>query len=341
MRLWLQIEQQLATSLPLERLEFNTTPRRLIDVIQKLVDTPDEGAAAAPHPQHPLVFLLPPAHGDTPALAQFRAAFNDRIRFEVIRYPALNAFIEGGANFNLLVDAAVAQIHAKGRLDAYYIAGYSFGGFVAWETARRLLSSGDEVRFLGLIDTQLVRKPRERRSLPQKAKGYVRQMLRPRPDGASRRLTLAGVRTFGTSLWGACGAASQDVLGWFFTSLARRCPRPLLRRIDRFAECLPGPAAISFRWELTARVRTCAFQPQAIKPLDVSATLFRSDEGSGSLPDYGWGNMCRQLVVLPIHGGHLSLLERGNREALCSLFGQLVEAAISGRRPKAKLSRTA
>ncbi len=342
LRLWLQIEQQLAMSLPLERLEFNTTPRRLIDVIEKLVEAPDQGAAAASlHPEQPLVFLLPPAHGDTPALARFRAAFKERIHFEVIRYPALNAFVDGGADFNLLVDAAVAQIRAKRRLDAYYIAGYSFGGFVAWETARRLLSSGDEVRFLGLIDTQLVRKPRERRSLPRKARDYVRQMLRPRQDGASGRPTLAAVRTFGTSLWGACGAAYQDVLGWFFNTLARRCPRPLLRRIDRLAESLPGPAAISFRWELTARVRTCAFQPQAIKPLDVSATLFRSDEGAGSLSDYGWGNMCRQLVVLPVRGGHLSLLERGNREALCSLFGQLVQAAMSGRRTKTKLSRTA
>ncbi len=337
MRLWLQIEQQLATSLPLERLEFNTTPSRLIDLVEKLVAEPDPGAAAASsHPQQPLVFLLPPAHGDTPALARFRAAFNGRIRFEVIRYPALNAFIEGGADFNILVNAAVAQIRAKGRLDGYNIAGYSFGGFVAWETARRLLSSGDEVRFLGLIDTRLVRMPRERRSLSQKAKDYVRRML-----GPPRPLTLATVRTFAASFRGAFGAAYQDVLECFFTMLARRCPRPLLRRIDSLAASLPGPAATWFRWELTARVRTCAFQPRTIEPLDVSATLFRSDERSGNSPDYGWGHMCRQLVVLPIRGGHLSLFESENRERLCSVFGQSVEAAVSGRRTKMKMSRTA
>jgi thioesterase domain-containing protein len=336
MRLWLQIEQQLGTSLPLERLEFNTTPRRLIGIIEKLVEAPDQIASVSSHAQQPLVFLLPPAHGDTPALAQFRAAFNERIRFEVIRYPALNAFIEGGADFNLLVDAAVAQIRAKGNLDAYNIAGYSFGGFVAWETARRLLSSGNEVGFLGLIDTQLVRMRRERRSLSQKAKDYVRRMFE-----SPRHLTLAAVRTFATSFWGAFGAAYQDALEWFFTILARRCPRPLLRRIDRLAAVLPGPTATWFRWELTARVRSCAFQPQTIEPLDVSATLFRSDERPVNSPDYGWGHMCRQLVVLPIRGGHLSLFESGNREGLCSVFGQSVEAAASGGRTKTKISRTA
>jgi hypothetical protein len=51
--------------------------------------------------------------------------------------------------------------------------------------------------------------------------------------------------------------------------------------------------------------------------------------------------MCRQLVVLPIRGGHLSLFESGNREGLCSVFGQSVEAAASGGRTKTKISRTA
>jgi hypothetical protein len=64
MRLWLQIEQQLATALPLERLEFDTTPSKLIALIEKLVEAPDRGAEVVSlHPQQPLIFLMPPAHG--------------------------------------------------------------------------------------------------------------------------------------------------------------------------------------------------------------------------------------------------------------------------------------
>jgi len=35
----------------------------------------------------------------------------------------------------------------------YYLCGYSFGGFVAFEIARRLRESGDEVGLVGLFDT--------------------------------------------------------------------------------------------------------------------------------------------------------------------------------------------
>src|SRR4030095_2289716 len=35
----------------------------------------------------------------------------------------------------------------------YYLCGYSFGGLVAFEIARRLSESGNEVGFVGLFDT--------------------------------------------------------------------------------------------------------------------------------------------------------------------------------------------
>jgi oxalate---CoA ligase len=328
MRLWLQIEQQLAMALPLDRLKFNITPSELIALIEKLVETAGQGAEIVSlHTQPPPVFLMPPAHGDTPALAQFRAAFNTGVRFEVIRYPALEEFLDGGAGFDLLVDAAVAQIRARGRRDAYYLAGYSFGGYVAWEVARRLRGSGHEIRFLGLIDAQLVRVPRERWNILQKALRCVQKIFHPRQDKATRRTLLAAVRASGASAWGAWLAAVEDVRASTVRTLTRRCPWPLLRRVDRIAGALPGAAAVGFRWELMAQLRGDALKPQAIRPLDVAATLFRSEELLDSNPDYGWGSICSQLKVVLVPGDHLSLFEAGNREMFCSLFAQSVEAA--------------
>lgn len=333
MRLWLQIEQQLAMPLPLERLAFDTTPSRLIGVIEKLVETSAQAtAAASPHPQQPPVFLLPPAHGDTPALAQFRAAFNGRVRIEVIRYPAFDEFLNGGAAFDLLVDAAVTQIRALGGHDAYYLAGYSFGGFVAWEVARRLIEGGNDVGFLGLIDTR-VAAPR-RRGIHQKALDHVRLMFGPK----SRRHEVAkpqaaeAMRPSGAAIWGACTAIYADLELWFFDLLVRKCSSSMLRHINRLAKTLPRSAGVMFEWELTSRLRMHAFRRVTIKPLDVGATLFRSDERSGDPPDHGWEPMCRQLVVLPIRGDHLSLFDAGNRQMLCSTFVQSVEAATAVRR---------
>jgi thioesterase domain-containing protein len=42
------------------------------------------------------------------------------------------------------------KVHAEGP---YYIGGYSFGGLVAFEMARQLQAEGQEVAFLGLLDT--------------------------------------------------------------------------------------------------------------------------------------------------------------------------------------------
>jgi acyl-CoA synthetase (AMP-forming)/AMP-acid ligase II/pimeloyl-ACP methyl ester carboxylesterase len=337
MRLWLHIEQQLGMSLPLERLEFNTTPSQLIGVIEKFVEVSDQGsAAAALHPQQPLVFLLPAAHGDTPAVAQFRAAFNGRLRFDVIRYPALDEFIDRGAKFDLLVDAAVAQINAHGQLDTYYLAGYSFGGFVAWETARRLLADGRQVSFLGLIDTRLVAPKRRRKTVYEKAREYVRLMVNPAPrrDDLQRRTILASFLAFGASFWDACLAAYGDLEWWFFELLARKFSWSMLRRIDRLAGTLPRSAGVMFQWQLIARLRNHARERATVKPLDVATTLFRSDEQSDSLPDHGWGNMCRDLVVLPIRGGHLSVFGPNNREELCTMFAQAVDAASTGQRQR-------
>jgi thioesterase domain-containing protein len=103
----------------------------------------------------PIVFLMPPAAGSSLELARFRAAFKGRIRFVTIEYPDWRRMIDGGVGFEALVDAAVSQVCAVGQVsDRYLLAGYSFGGLVALEVARRLLEHGRQVDFLGLIDTR-------------------------------------------------------------------------------------------------------------------------------------------------------------------------------------------
>ena len=76
----------------------------------------------------------------------------DRIRFVVIRYPQLTDMVRGGGTFDLLVDTAEAQILAQCGEKPCLLVGTSFGGFVAWETARRLTLVGRRIGFLGLLD---------------------------------------------------------------------------------------------------------------------------------------------------------------------------------------------
>jgi acyl-coenzyme A synthetase/AMP-(fatty) acid ligase/thioesterase domain-containing protein/acyl carrier protein len=47
------------------------------------------------------------------------------------------------------------EIEAHQRTGPYYLCGFSFGGLVAFEIARRLAESGNDVAFVGLIDTSM------------------------------------------------------------------------------------------------------------------------------------------------------------------------------------------
>jgi len=314
MRLWLQIEQQLAMQVPLEHLEINTTPKKLISTIEKLLE-PAGVRSFVDHSRQPqpLIFFMPSAHGDDPLLAQFRAAFKGGIRFEVIQYPQLSDLIDGGAGFDVMVEAAVAQIVAKCGDDACYLAGYSFGGFVAWEAARRLIQSGHDVGFLGLIDSRRsTTRRQERRSILAKASGYLGRTWR-RPRQAYQQ-------------------AYRDALWWLTESLTRNCRLPVLRKINGLVTPLPGAAAFTFRLELLARLRSIALEKWTVEPLEVPATLFRSDEYSASAPDYGWGALCKQLVVRPINGGHRTLLQSEFRETLCAQFLRAVKTAGASKR---------
>jgi non-ribosomal peptide synthetase component F/thioesterase domain-containing protein/acyl carrier protein len=52
-----------------------------------------------------------------------------------------------------MADEYLREIKARQPRGPYYLCGYSLGGLVAFEMARRLSGSGDEVAFVGLLDT--------------------------------------------------------------------------------------------------------------------------------------------------------------------------------------------
>src|SRR5262249_49444071 len=149
LRFWFHLESALGAPLPLDILKPDATPDMICSTIAKhlIVDRDASGQGA------PLVFLMPSDHGGLPGLVRFLAACAGAIRFVTIRYPSWRVMIDAGNGFDVMVDCAVAQVlgHCD---DDIYLAGTSFGGFVAWETARRLMESGRRVRFVGLIDTR-------------------------------------------------------------------------------------------------------------------------------------------------------------------------------------------
>jgi thioesterase domain-containing protein/acyl carrier protein len=155
LRLWLLIENILGTQLSMAVLESDPTPSQLMAALEQQLRALTGGPVLhSLSATEPLVFLMTPAGGDSPMLARFRAVFKDRIRFALIEYPGWREMIDAGAGFDALADAATAQICAQRRENELcLLAGYSFGGLVAMETARRLVKRGRRIGFLALIDT--------------------------------------------------------------------------------------------------------------------------------------------------------------------------------------------
>jgi acyl-CoA synthetase (AMP-forming)/AMP-acid ligase II/thioesterase domain-containing protein/acyl carrier protein len=298
LQLWHKIESELGTKLPLETLTQGITPTKLVNAIEAILNS-DESEARDADRQLPLVFFFPHAHGDTPSLAEFRSIMKDQIRFVVIHYPQLRDMMNGGGRFDLLVDAAEAQILLQNGEKPCLMIGTSFGGFVAWETARRLTAAGRRVAFLGLIDSRLAARPR----------GFFTRVNRLFTHNWWRSDYFRSVRR------------PMRIFILAARGLAMYFPLSVLNQIDRLAMLLPAKAVFEFRLALVSQLRAKSLRKNVLEPLEVPTTLFRSDEYVMDLPDHGWNRLCDQLAVVPIRGSHVSMKD----EELCANLVQAVE----------------
>ena len=291
MELWFRIEQELGQKISMDVLQDSTTPSKLTADIERylhgVVEGPSDSSVAT---GTPMLFLMPGILGDEPLLAHFRATFGWNMRFKVIDYPEWRGQANTHNNsFDAIIDAAFAQVCAEPSCTSYALAGYSFGGYVAFETARRLHASGRRVDFLGLIDSRIwgmstaMGESRVQALLAQ-IKRYAN--LLADPVTLARLLRKRGVALARFASW---VMASQPSAAISFTFYRERNYR---HRVD-----------VLRRWKLA--------------PLDLPITLFLSDQGLSELPpDYGWGKLCKQLSVVHIGGTHASMLESPRREVL-------------------------
>lgn len=281
LQLWFQLERDLGQKLPLDVLHENATPRSLVAALAALIRAGDgHRMPPAAGGDTPVIFLMPGIAGDEPLLAQFRSQFVGKIRFEVIDYPAWRDMIEGGASLAAIIDAVVSQLRAIMPKGPYALAGYSFGGFIAFETARRLIEEGDRIRLLALIDS---------RESGVAETGHARRVgnLLARPQ----RLMPALLRRFIT----LCVR-----MRWF----------GLLRAMGERVIASRSDFAFYFRYHLTWMLRVLALRGWRPRPIPVRAVLFRSDdELPGTEKDLGWGALCEQLDVVAVGGTHASMLE--------------------------------
>jgi len=306
MRFWLLTEQILGAQLSMDVLDSEPTPARLIAALEQRL------REKAEPPNTPLVFLMAPAGGDSPGLARFRAVLKAKFRFVVIQYPGWPEMIEAGGDFDALANSTVAQICAKSsETDPILLAGYSFGGLVAIEAARRLLERGRRVSFVGLIDTRAIN--------PLTFIKLLRWFLEPRqkakfkPRMGTQRVSSGSM----PSRWHALISALV-LISAFRT----------LKIFGRLAMRLPEKQAFTIGSAISCRLRRESMRRLRLKPLAIPLILFRSDDDQSSR-DYGWSSLCPELTVFRTGGTHEVMLSSPFVETLCKQFQDAVEAVSS------------
>jgi oxalate---CoA ligase len=301
LRIWFLIEKILGVRLSMGGvLESDPTPGQLTTALeQQLRELPGRPALRPSAAGAPLVFLLPPAGGDLPMLASFRTAFRDRIRFSVVKYPGWREMIDANAGFDALVEAAVAQICSQTRHDDdCLLAGYSFGGLVAVETARRLIERGRRIGFLGLLDTRVFN-PSE--------------VAKPRPQIGSAKALASAHRP-------------DKIIGRVISGLILMSAYRPLKMIGRLSSWLPVKWGFTIEFMLNFRLRSRSLARLKLTPLQVPITLYRPDSGSSVPSDNGWSAYCSKLTVVPVGGTHHSMLTAPFVGELCARFTEAVES---------------
>ncbi len=300
LRFWFALEELVGVPLSFDLLEPGATANMLVEAIRQSADDRSasrDGAALDPSLS---VVLMPPLEGDMPHLARLRAAFAGRVRFEVVHYPPAAEILRGGGGFDTIVNAALAQIRARGRRDQYCLLGISSGGYVAWEVARRLLAAGERVRFMGLIDTRRVIEPPQSTSAKNTAKARA----------AAQKRKASGFRGVV-----ARKLASLSLMRWHVRLLGARL--------------LPARKSARVRMGLGITLRRRALRYAVIAPLAVRANLFRTSEQWPGSYDYGWGELCGSLSIVPIEGDHLNLFEPQHLDSFCNKVVMALDAAGS------------
>jgi pimeloyl-ACP methyl ester carboxylesterase len=133
---------ELDASLDLIRCQFRS--RRLVDhpLLADAFTTPIE---------QPAVFIFPGLGGDVRELAALRRGCASSLQCIAVQFPYWTDHARA-LTLDQVVDYCVVQIESSAPTGNLRLAGYSFGGTIAYAVAEALTAAGRRVERLGLVD---------------------------------------------------------------------------------------------------------------------------------------------------------------------------------------------
>ncbi|MBL7644926.1 MAG: amino acid adenylation domain-containing protein [Candidatus Hydrogenedentes bacterium] len=242
-------------------------------------------------------------------------------------FPNLDFDDEGPARIEYLASRCIQEMKRVRPEGPYYIGGYSFGGIVAYEMARQLLESGDDVPLIAMLDSATPDHHHVRRAMTLEYLRHFVQRVRARlrtlaftwkmhVGYARDGMALLARRAFGAKPPHANRVQLRDYLRWihFDTSVqyyliqaGLASPSIAERRLKMVEDQLVRYSARSMASSQNAVAE------YVMEPIEGQITLFRAEHNPWRSerrdPTYGWSRYARKGVrVVEVPGNHMVII---------------------------------
>jgi len=302
-----QLEAACGTRLPFSSFSICMRPSEVERTVEDFIaahplprDTGRSGriGAALPPSRNSALVLLRPGEGTPPVFIAHGlgghvgelAALGRHLRTRHPLYALQASGIEGGEPANTIEDIAqyfCGAIQAAEHEGPYLLIGYSLGGLVMLEVARRLGQSGREVGLLALLDTY----PHPRFWPMRSWLSYLIQRVMQQGSGAMRLPPREIVPQF------------VELAGDFVEHLSFRLG--LDRQPRDPAGAAVAPALRRMRESLTGA--EARYRP---RPYAGTITFFQAEDAEGAPhdPTLVWGDLADRVEVVTVPGGHVAMV---------------------------------
>jgi amino acid adenylation domain-containing protein len=296
-----RIKDQLGRICTLSMLFRNRTVRKLAHEIE--LDSPKMSEATVldlqPAGEGPGLFCLAGLHlyqELADRLAPDVPVFGVFVPYEEQILDADPTTIANSRSIEELAAAYIEAIRGRQAHGPYFICGVSFGGVVAYETARQLQQAGEVVALVALLDSVLP--------------GVVRRDWFRWTVNQVRRVRDEGIVQFGA-----------------------RVKRRILRQMWREVTMKPGrDAELDALQARRQRFYHEAEVAYRVPRSEVPALLVRAQDKRFHNddirdPTYGWGRAATSLKIVDVPGDHIGILARPNVDVLAKVLRPYVARA--------------
>jgi thioesterase domain-containing protein len=250
--------------------------------------------------------FLPGSGGAAPHLEAFGADGKNQTRFVTIGYPGWRRYIGASFSAHALITELAEQIVKAVPDGPIRIVGNSIGGHFGYAAALHLQAAGREISGFCAIDSFMFNSSDAAAGWHKRALAHGLHLL--------RRRRFAELMQFGRSkFWRALLRLGGSRVPRMLHRIAARGRTSSLSSIDPLFE-----SEINLRLLTQAAVSWIADLDREPIPLDVPSALLRTRFVAED--DLAWRRRCPKIEIYEIPGGHHTLFDPENIDALRSAF---------------------